>query len=285
MVILHLFRNYSSGDIIVAHFDHGIRENSALDAEFVRQKALEYGCKFYLGQAKLGNHASEATARESRYNFLRKLARELGDNGQPAKILTAHHLDDLAETMAINLIRGTGWRGLAGLDTTGILRPFLEPDFFAQVHPGQTIWNKHDILRYAGEYQIRFREDQSNSSDEYLRNRIRHQMNNLVDLERVYQLWQRQKKIKKMIDEAVSHLIPEADSEWQRSWFKQLDDDIPSHQVALELLRAGTLRADIATTRPQLEDLRQAILNYAPGKSFNLPGGRLLRLDKHSFKL
>ena len=187
--------------------------------------------------------------------------------------------------MAINLIRGTGWRGLAGLDTTGILRPFLEPDFFAQVQPGQTIWNKHDILRYAGEYQIRFREDQSNSSDEYLRNRIRHQMNNLVDLERVYQLWQRQKKIKKMIDGAVSHLIPEADSEWQRSWFKQLDDDIPSHQVALELLRAGTLRADIATTRPQLEDLRQAILNYAPGKSFNLPGGRLLRLDKHSFKL
>ena len=67
---------------------------------------------------------------------------------------------------------------------------------------------------------------------------------------------------------------------WQRTWFTKLDQNI-----ALELLRAGTLRANISATRPQLENFRQAILTYAPGKYFNLPNNHLIKLTKTMFEL
>ena len=168
MVMLDMIcrsKQYSSHDIIVAHFDHGMRENSAEDAEFVRRKAEEYSVKFYLGHGELGEETSEARARTVRYNFLHSI--------DPfATIFTAHHLDDLVETMVINLSRGTGWRGLAVLDMPSIRRPFLETEMFYEP------LDKAAILEYAAKRQLSFREDQSNSSDEYLRNRIRHQMNN-----------------------------------------------------------------------------------------------------------
>ncbi len=274
MVMLDMIcrsKQYSSHDIIVAHFDHGMRENSAEDAEFVQRKAKEYSVKFYLGHGELGEETSEARARTVRYNFLHSI--------DPfATVFTAHHLDDLAETMVINLSRGTGWRGLAVLDTPGIRRPFLETEMFYEP------LDKAAILEYAAKRQLSFREDQSNSSDEYLRNRIRHQMNNFpMDLEQkmqIYDLWQRQKQLKSEIDQLVVSLLPGKNQPWQRAWFENLDTSL-----ALELLRAGTLQAGVSATRPQLEDFRQATLNYAPGKHFNLPGDRLVKLNKRDFML
>ncbi len=264
-------KQYSSHDIIVAHFDHGMRENSAEDAEFVRRKAEEYSVKFYLGHGELGEETSEARARTVRYNFLHSI--------DPfATIFTAHHLDDLVETVVINLSRGTGWRGLAVLDMPSIRRPFLETEMFYEP------LDKAAILEYAAKRQLSFREDQSNSSDEYLRNRIRHQMNNFpMDFEQkmqIYDLWQNQKQLKSEIDQLVVSLLPGKNQSWQRAWFKDLDVN-----VALELLRAGTLQAGVSATRPQLEGFRQAILSYAPGKHFNLPGDRLVKLNKSDFML
>lgn len=262
---------YSSGDIIVAHFDHGMRENSAEDAAFVERKVKDYGVEFRLGEGELGRGASEAEARAARYDFLHSI--------DPfATIFTAHHLDDLIETVAINLIRGTGWRGLAALDTPGVKRPFLEMDMFYEP------MDKAAIMEYAAKRRLEFREDPSNSWDEYLRNRVRHQMNNSpLEFEQkmeIYRLWQTQKQLKSEIDPAVVGLLPESGTPWQRVWFKDL-----APNLALELLRAGTLRAGIAATRPQLEAFRQAILNYVPGKQFNLPGNRLVKIGRTEFLL
>lgn len=264
-------KNYSSGDIIIAHFDHGTRPSSQLDAEFVERKAREYGVEFRLEKGELGEDVDEATARAARYDFLHSI--------DPfATIFTAHHLDDLVETAAINLIRGTGWRGLAVLDSSGVRRPFLETEMFYEP------MDKAAIVEYAAKRKLEFREDPTNSSDEYLRNRIRHQMNNFpLDFEQkmeIYRLWQEQKHLKSEIDQLVVNLLPEKGTPWQRVWFRDLDIN-----VALELLRAGTLRAGISATRPQLENFRQAILTYAPGKSFNLPGDKLVRLSKTEFVL
>lgn len=263
--------NYSSGDIIVAHFDHGIRQNAAEDAAFVAHKAKEYGVEFRLGKGELGEGADEATARETRYDFLHNI--------DPfATIFTAHHLDDLIETVAINLVRGTGWRGLAVLDSPGVRRPFLETEMFYEP------MDKAAIMEYAAKRRLEFREDPSNSWDEYLRNRLRHQMNNSpLSFEQkmeIFQLWQEQKRLKSEIDQLVVSLLPEKDMPWERAWFKDLEAN-----VALELLRAGTLRAGVSATRPQLEDFRQAIINYAPGKYFNLPGDKLIRINKNDFEL
>lgn len=301
---------YSSGDIIIGHFDHGMRENSALDAEFVRRKAKEYGVEFRLGKGELGKKADEAMARKARYEFLKQI--EPG-----AMIFTAHHLDDLVETVAINLVRGTSWRGLGGLSRAGIRRPFLERELIYEP------MDKAAIFEYAAKRKLEFREDQSNSSDEYLRNRIRHGTNNSIGVMEmsfeqkmvIFELWQRQKALRAEIDAATAALLPD-DGVWERKWFQRMEElaraevraqaqGLAQSQgagetreagrveeiwegwrlVALELLRAGTLRAGIQATRPQLEEFRQAILNYAPGKRFNLPGDKLVKLNKEDFEL
>lgn len=299
MVMLDIFaKKYASsdicsedknplGDIIVAHFDHGIRKNSPEDAEFVRQKAAEYGLKFQLGRGDLGPGVSEAEARKARYDFLRGI--------DPSGIVfTAHHLDDLVETVAINLLRGTGWRGLAALDAAGIRRPFLETEMFYEP------LDKAAIIEYAAKRGLSWREDQSNSSDEYLRNRIRHEMNNTNAAEKsegldfgqklqIYELWRQQKILRKEIERNLTQCLPEIDrrdaSVWERNWLRELDEDETGRKVARELLKTGLERVGVQATRPQIEDFRQAILDYAPGKKFNLPGDRLVEIKKTTFCL
>lgn len=274
MVLLDIMaKKYSSGDIIIAHFDHGIRSDSEEDARFVARIAKEiYHIRYIIGKGGLGSNTSEEKAREARYEFLRKVATE--ENG--ANIYTAHHLDDLVETVAINFIRGTGWRGLAGLDSPNIKRPLLETDLIYEP------MDKSAIIEYAAKRRLHFREDATNASEKYLRNRVREKLTE-VDLGfekkmEIWRLWQRQKELKREIDQIVRELLPA--EEWQREWFRGLEP-----QIALEILRAGTLRAGISATRPQLEEFRQAILNYAPGKSFNLPQDRLVKLGKEEFEL
>lgn len=274
MVLLDIVaKKYSSNDIIIAHFDHEIRDDSEKDAIFVARIAEEiYHIRYIIERGKLGPKTSEDAARTARYEFLRKVASENGD----AKIYTAHHLDDLVETVMINFVRGTGWRGLAPLDSSDIKRPFLETEWFYEP------MDKAAIIEYAAKRGLHWREDSTNTSEKYLRNRVR----GLIDEKNlsfekkkaVWELWQKQKVLRQEIDRCVTELLPE--KEWQKSWFNGLDK-----ATALELLRAATLRAGISATRPQLEEFRQAILNYAPGKSFNLPQDRLVKLRKEGFEL
>lgn len=277
MVMLDMIcRRFTPEEIVVAHFNHGIRENSGLDAEFVQVRAEEYGVEFRSDKAELGAGASEAEAREARYRFLTQVANEVG-----GEIWTAHHLDDLVETVAINFLRGTGWRGLAGLGREGVRRPFLEMEMFYEP------MDRAAIFEYAAKRHLRFREDPSNSWDEYLRNRVRQELDNLLSFEQkleIYELWQEQLKARTEIDKIINAVLPE-DGKFERKWFRELDADESGRKVALEILRAAVIRASISATRPQLEDFRQAILNYGSGKSFNLPGDKLIRFGKEEFWL
>lgn len=277
MVMLDMVcRRFLPEEIIAAHFDHGIRDNSAEDMEFVRRMAEEYGVEFRGGQAELGTEASEVEAREARYEFLMKVADEEG-----GEVWTAHHLDDLVETVVINFLRGTGWRGLAGLSRGGMRRPFLETEMFYEP------MDRAAIFEYAAKRHLRFREDPSNSWDEYLRNRVRQKLNNALGVEQklaIYELWRKQLALRKEIDEIVNGILPE-DGRFERKWFRELDTDESERKTAMEILRAATLRAGISATRPQLEDFRLAILNYGSGKSFNLPGDKLVKLGKEEFLL
>jgi tRNA(Ile)-lysidine synthase len=108
--------------LIVAHVDHGIRgKESAADARFVAALARRYQLPFVSTELHLGAHASEETAREKRYEFLFGEAEKYR-----AVVVTAHHRDDIIETITLNLTRGTGWRGLAVLARKDIERPPLE---------------------------------------------------------------------------------------------------------------------------------------------------------------
>src|SRR5882724_1815869 len=116
MALLHLLYQMSRDSdagwwLTVAHFDHGIRSDSAEDRQLVQAIARQYGLPFVYDEGRLGPGASEATARQARYSFLHQV---LGASGARA-IMTAHHQDDVLETAIFNLIRGTGRKGLTSL--------------------------------------------------------------------------------------------------------------------------------------------------------------------------
>lgn len=147
---------FSPPVFIVAHFDHGIRPDSATDAEFVKRLAKNYGLKCIVERAELGPGASEAEARSARYEFLR---RTMGAQGAEA-IITAHHEDDVLETMIINIVRRGGPRALVGFTAPNIVRPLLSQ-------------SKATLLSYARLHNLSWREDSTNEDTTYLRNYVR----------------------------------------------------------------------------------------------------------------
>lgn len=285
-------------EVVVAQFDHGTRESARADQELVVRKARELGVRCEVGRigeglgdeglgesggslgdgvsSEGGGFLSEAAARAARYKFLETVARKYA----PAEIWTAQHLDDLVETVAINLLRGTGWRGLAVMEREGVRRPWLEGASGGRAEQGPP--GRAEIWRQAGERELVFREDPTNQEAIYLRNRVRARLANWPRAQKLelWRGWRQQKELRREIDQLVAELLPAQGVEWRRSWFWELEP-----AVAGELLRAGLLRIGVRATRPQLEDFRRAILRYAPGRKFNLPGGRLVELGRDSFIL
>jgi tRNA(Ile)-lysidine synthase len=151
-------------ELIVAHFNHGIRLEADEDEKFVELSAKRLGLVFEVGYGNLGINASEETARNARYKFLTQVRKKYRAEG----IVTAHHQDDLIETAVINVIRGTGRRGLTAIaDNTSVVRPLLKT-------------NKAEIINYAKTNNIEWREDETNQDEKYLRNLIRKNLNNTL---------------------------------------------------------------------------------------------------------
>lgn len=154
--------------VAAGHYNHGLRgEESRRDEEFVRDFCAGHGIPFYTQKGDAAafsaeNHLSvEDGARKLRYDFLKNCAGEIG----AAVIATAHTADDNAETMLLNLVRGTGTRGLGGIPPVrgNIVRPML----------GVT---RAEIESYVTEREIPYVEDSTNALDVYARNRIRHEV-------------------------------------------------------------------------------------------------------------
>ena len=256
VVMLHLFR--ADKEAIVVHFDHGIRESSAEDCAFVERLAKEYGLRFCSRRMELGETCSEEKARSSRYAFFESLCESPED-----KIYTAHHQNDLLESAVINLLRGTGWRGLAPLRNSHIERPLLS-------------WTKADIYRYATEHNLHFRLDQTNNEDKYLRNRVRKKLAELPETKKqeLLKLCVRQREIAAEIDNIIESNAPHG-PQFSREFFRELPDDL-----ALEFLRQCL---DVHLTRPQLERALDAIRTFLPGKRFSLDKNHFLKMQKYYF--
>ncbi len=156
VVLLDLLIKDNHSEFIVAHFDHGIRDDSADDQIFVKNLAEKYGLKYESERQELGANASEDLARQKRYEFLERIKNKY----QADKIITAHHADDVLETVVFNLARGTGRKGLSSLSSGDILRPLLG-------------YKKLQIINYAEQNNLAWREDETNQSTKYSRNKIR----------------------------------------------------------------------------------------------------------------
>ena len=167
MVLMHLFAEFAKDfelTLVVAHLDHQRRAHSALDAKLIRQVAKNSGFAFELDtlpkQGEAGNF--HAYARSYRYGFLKQVAKDY----QATKVATAHHAEDHLETVIDHLLKTDVPAGLIGIRPVGtvegvcVIRPFIEI-------------KKQDLYEYAQTFHVDFHEDESNASDEYLRNRIR----------------------------------------------------------------------------------------------------------------
>ncbi|MCE6989879.1 tRNA lysidine(34) synthetase TilS [Dyadobacter sp. CY323] len=167
IVMLDLFgkADFPAG---VAHCNFGLRgEESEGDEVFVRKLAESYGFPFFSKHfnpkslTKEKGISTQMAARELRYPWFEELRIEHNYK----YIATAHHANDSLETTLLNLVRGTGLSGLHGI--SGIYNHILRPLLLA---------TKEEILSYAQENGLLWREDRSNDSDDYKRNLIRHKV-------------------------------------------------------------------------------------------------------------
>jgi len=145
----------------VAHFDHRARPRAAAaDAAFVAELANHISAPVRIGRANAAPK-SEDDARNARYEFLRRVANELGATA----IATGHTRDDQAETVLLHLTRGSGLAGLAGMrpERDGIVRPLLT-------------LARADTVAMCAAAGITPREDPTNRSLRFARNRIRHRV-------------------------------------------------------------------------------------------------------------
>ena len=168
MCLLHLLYSWGSERgiaVTAAHFNHQLRgEESDRDEAFVRDWCAAHDIPFVCGRGDVRQLAAERglsieeAAREARYAFLR-------DAAAGKVILTAHHADDNAETMLLNLLRGTGLRGLTGIPAQrqGIARPFLDIP-------------RAELEAYAVAEGVPHVEDSTNAQEEAARNVLRHRV-------------------------------------------------------------------------------------------------------------
>ena len=259
IALLHMMTQVTHHKIIVAHFDHGIRDDSAKDATFVGALAFEYGFPYETLREELGSGASEELARNRRYAFLRLVAKKYAGH-----IVTAHHSDDAIETIAINVHRGTGWRGLAVLDSD-ILRPLLQ-------------LSKVNLIKYAQQNNLKWREDSTNASSAYLRNRLRHLTHNLEPAVKneLLALRSRQMKSKRLIEQTIKDLVG-VGPQYSRYFFTHIPND-----VAIECLRYVT---DAKLTRPQLERLLLAIKTASAKHLYQAGSGMTFNFTTRNFYL
>ena len=272
-VLLHLLR-FTPGlpplDVHAAHLDHRMRPGSTGDAHWVRGLARAWEVPLVSGAAARPP-ANETEARRARYRFLEDARAETGCRW----VVTAHHADDQAETVAYRMLRGTGLAGLAGIPRTrepGLYRPLLP------------FW-KRELAAYASASRLGHRADPTNRSSDIPRNVVRRELLPLAE-----------KRVAPGARRAL-HRLARLAGEERRLWHavlptlleglrvRRTDEGVSFSRGALlhchALVRARLIRALAAEAGAHLDargtDLASEFAcSGGSGRSIDLPGGVVL---------
>lgn len=268
IALLHILTQLPDLHLTVAHFDHGIREDSHDDRLIVEQAARTYKLPFVYSEGNLGIGISEEKARNARYEFLRKVQKQASADG----IITAHHMNDVLETATHNLLRGTGRKGMSSLKSVdGIIRPLLHLP-------------KSKLVDHAESNGLLWREDSTNSDLRYRRNYIRHQL--LPDIQKkspenfkkLQSLIKRQADLNKAIDATLFtmlHVQPHV------ATLRRYDVITLPHVVARELVGEWLrLNGKREFSRKHLERATIALKTARPKTSLILDKNHRLEFDK-----
>jgi tRNA(Ile)-lysidine synthase len=179
LAMLDLFlrlQNEFEIEIAVAHLDHMFRKESKSEADFVESFTQKRGVRLFRKQVNLpeiirkNNFSAEAAARRIRFDFFKEI---IEDNNFDLLAL-AHHRDDQAETVLLNLFRGSGLQGLSGIQVEA------EVKGIKVIHP-MLNFSKKEILKYCAENDLKPRFDSSNQKNIYSRNIIRNKIFPVVE--------------------------------------------------------------------------------------------------------
>jgi tRNA(Ile)-lysidine synthase len=272
MVMLHLFHDlgFKTG---VAHCNFSLRgAESDADEIFVRSICHQLSIPFYSKHFDTKNYAREngvstqMAARELRYRWFDELLVQQGFE----TVATAHHVNDTIETILLNLSRGTGWQGLTGIPmkTDKAIRPMLA-------------FTREEIEKYARENSIAWREDLSNTTDDYQRNVIRHHI--------IPKLKELNPSLEKAFEQTVERL--RGGSELMSRFLKLLRKQFV-HQGTGQTTISKDLFTSIENKVPVLAELiKEFGFNYSqcadivhslheqPGKQF-ISAGHMLIIDR-----
>lgn len=174
VALLHFVRQLAQKrqfNIIACHVHHGLRQAASKDAAFAKATAKQFGIDFVLKKVNVKKLAKdedlsiEHAARKARYAVFEEIAKK----HKACTIALAHHGDDNAETILLNILRGTKAKGILGIPVTRflgkvrIVRPFL-------------CITRAEVENYIKEHSLSFIEDETNSQDIYTRNWVRTQL-------------------------------------------------------------------------------------------------------------
>lgn len=260
----------SNRRFIVAHFDHGIRTDSAQDRKLVQMLTKEYGLQFIHESGHLGVNTSEAAARTARYGFLYQVMAASGARG----IITAHHQDDLLETAILNLLRGSGRRGMTSLKSSEpLVRPLLA-------------YSKDQLRDYAHNHSLNWREDPSNNDLRYRRNYIRAKILPKFSAGQRAQMLILIDELMQTNQELDAHIINLLHAqtklrEVDRGWFIHLPHDIAREVVHALLRRLGVRNLE----RKTVERLIIAMKTAKPGSKIDIDHKHILGVGKQSLAL
>lgn len=164
-------RKKFSGSLIAAHLDHGLRDKeSDGDREAVRELAGKLGVEFVCERAKIANTGNlEQNARNARYTFLEQVARKYGSR----MVVTGHTINDQAETLLMNLIRGSGPDGLAAMPAVKAISARSD---VMLVRPLLSWALRADTENYCNSMSYEFRVDAMNLDPAFRRVRIRREV-------------------------------------------------------------------------------------------------------------
>ncbi|MBI9111384.1 tRNA lysidine(34) synthetase TilS [Maridesulfovibrio ferrireducens] len=166
LIISTLLARKSGGRVFCAHMDHNLREESCQDLDFVEKLCSDLGVQCACKSEKVNDYAVtksiglEEAGRILRYNFFNECMKKF----DTSFLVLAHHLGDLCEDVVMRLIRGAGWPALGGMDAYDPNRKLLRPLLTT---------NKLQLEEFLKSIDCPWREDKSNFSDKWTRNRIR----------------------------------------------------------------------------------------------------------------
>lgn len=167
-VLINLKQKLGISKIVVATVNHMIREEAEEETKFVENFCESHGIDFYLKkvdvqeEAKSKKISTELAGRNARYDFFEEVLKKTGSN----KIATAHNSNDNAETVLMNLLRGSGVSGLKGIEKIRdgkFIRPIIE-------------CKRSEIEQYCLENKLNPRYDKTNNENTYTRNKIRNML-------------------------------------------------------------------------------------------------------------